>query len=289
MASNVVPVVPVGGNTITPTMNPAIKWVFTFNNYNDKDYKTIKKLCSVYCRMAVIGKEVGEQGTPHLQGYIEFKTKARPKSKFKFTDKIHWEKAKGSKEDNYVYCTKDGDFWTLNMNWELPYDISLSLLPWQNYIVNRMDTAINDRTIYWVWDKEGCKGKTLLAKWLFLKRENVVVLSGKAADMKHGIVDYKKNTGCLPRIVIINIPRSTLDYVSYTGIEEIKDMFFYSGKYEGGMICGKNPHVLIFANEEPQYDKMSADRWKVYNVNELDGIDIQLTNSEMGNEYYNQY
>eukprot|EP00918_Siedleckia_nematoides_P018882 GHVU01040327.1.p1 GENE.GHVU01040327.1~~GHVU01040327.1.p1 ORF type:complete len:286 (+),score=13.93 GHVU01040327.1:371-1228(+) len=282
MASNVVPVVPAGGNTKPPTVNPAIKWVFTFNNYTDQNYKTIKKLCSVFCRTAVIGKEVGEQGTPHLQGYIEFKTKARPKSKFKFTDKIHWEKAQGSKEDNYIYCTKDGDFWTLNM--DAPYDLSLNLYPWQNYIVNRLSSSyLDDRTIYWVWDKEGCKGKTLLAKWLYLKMNKVVVLSGKAGDMKHGICEYQKNTGCLPKIIIINIPRSTLDYVSYTGIEEIKDMFFFSGKYEGGMICGRSPHVLIFANEEPQYDKMSADRWKVYNVEELTGIDIKLTN--MGMDY----
>jgi len=286
MASNVVPVVLTGGNTKPPTVNPAIKWVFTLNNYTDNDYKSIKKLCSEYCRCAVIGKEVGEQGTPHLQGYIEFKTKARPKSKFKFTNKIHWEKGhrKSTRDQNYAYCTKDGDFWTLNM--ESPYDISMTLLPWQNAIVNKMDSIIDDRRIYWVWDKEGCKGKTLLAKWLFLKREHVVVLSGKAADMKHGIVEYKKNTGCLPRIVIINIPRSTIDYVSYTGIEEIKDMFFFSGKYEGGMICGKNPHVLIFANEEPQYDKMSADRWKVYNVDELTNHNTILT--QLGCDLYKQ-
>ena len=38
-------------------------------------------------------------------------------------------------------------------------------------------------------------------------------------------------------------------------------MFFFSGKYEGGMVCGPNPHVLIFANDEPDTHKMSADRW----------------------------
>lgn len=281
MTSTVVPCVPAGGNTKPPAVNPAIRWCFTFNNYIDSEYETIKKVCSVLCRTAVIGKEVGESGTRHLQGYIEFKTKARPKSKFKFTNKIHWEKAHGSKDDNYKYCTKDGNYWLHNM--EAPYDLSLNLYPWQNYIVNCMDNPIDDRRIYWIWDKEGCKGKTLLAKWLYLKRNRVVVLSGKAADMKHGITEYQKSSGCLPKIIIINIPRSTLDYVSYTGIEEIKDMFFFSGKYEGGMVCGRNPHVLIFANEEPHYDKMSSDRWKVMNVEEMNGIDIKLTN--LTNDY----
>lgn len=277
MTDIVVPCVPVGGNTITPTVNPAVKWCFTLNNYTDLEYVTIKKLCSILCRLAIIGKEVGEGGTPHLQGYIEFKTKARPKSKFKFTDKIHWEKAKGTMKENYDYCSKDGDFWTLNM--DAPYDLSLNLYPWQNYLVNVMNRKPDDRKIHWVWDNDGCKGKTILAKWLFLKMAKVVVLSGKACDMKHGIVEYKKLHGVLPRIIIINIPRSNLDYVSYTGIEEIKDMFFYSGKYEGGMICGANPHVLCFANSPPEYEKMSSDRWDVRNVDDMNTIDIHLSNT----------
>lgn len=276
MTDKVVPCVPAEGNTKPSTVNPAIKWCFTFNNYTELEYQTMKKYCSVLCRCAVIGKEVGEGGTPHLQGYIEFKTKARPLSKFKFTKSIHWEKAHGSKMDNFKYCTKeDKDYWVHNI--DCPFDIDIELYPWQNYIVNCMDKKPDDRKIHWIWDEEGCKGKTMLAKWLYLKKINVVVLSGKACDMKHGIVEYEKSNGCLPKIVIINIPRSQLDYVSYTGIEEIKDMFFFSGKYEGGMICGANPHVLIFANSPPDYDKMSSDRWEVKNVDQMNTIDIHLT------------
>lgn len=33
------------------------------------------------------------------------------------------------------------------------------------------------------------------------------------------------------------------------------------------MVCGPNPHILVFANEEPPYNKLSADRLKVYNLN----------------------
>jgi len=84
--------------------------------------------------------------------------------------------------------------------------------------------------------------------------------------MKNGIVTYNDTNKCLPKIVLINVPRSSLDFVSYTGLEEIKDMFFYSGKYEGGMVCGASPHVIIFANEEPDYNKMSSDRFKVRRI-----------------------
>ena len=272
--SIVVPNVPVGGNTKTPTVNPAIRWCFTLNNYTENEYDTIRSICSSICKRAVIGKEVGEQGTPHLQGYIEFKTKARPKSKFKFTNKIHWEKAIGSWVENYEYCTKDKDFW--GIGWKPVYTISLNLYKWQKYLEKIIDNEPDDRTIYWIWDKDGNKGKTTFAKWLFINKERVIVLSGKGADMKNGIVEYKKKNKALPRTVIINVPRSTLDYVSYTGLEEVKDMFFYSGKYEGGMVCGDNPHVIIFANEEPHYEKMSSDRWKVHNIDDMDGIEYLL-------------
>ena len=85
------------------------------------------------------------------------------------------------------------------------------------------------------------------------------MLSGKAGDMKNGIVQY----GNIPKVVLINMPRSSGGFISYSGIEQIKDMFFFSGKYEGGMICGKCPHVVIFANEPPDEGMMSMDRWVI--------------------------
>lgn len=69
-----------------------------------------------------------------------------------------------------------------------------------------------------------------------------------------------------PKTILMNIPRSKTGFVSYTGIEEIKDMFFYSGKYEGGQVCGPQPHVIVMANAEPEFEKMSDDRWDVINI-----------------------
>jgi hypothetical protein len=103
--------------------------------------------------------------------------------------------------------------------------------------------------------------------------------------MKNGIVQYAEKSGYLPSLVIIDIPRSRHEWVSYTGVEEVKDMFFYSGKYEGGMVNGPSPHVLVMSNSKPDVSKMSIDRWKLWRIVgstiglcESDLIDDQASN-----------
>ncbi len=262
----VVPIVPEGGNTKTPSstkINPAKRWCFTLNNYNEDEYCSICSTIKALCSKGIIGREIGESGTPHLQGYIEFKSKARPKSKFS-VQKIHWEKCKGSREENIAYCSKsDKDAWTHGL--EKPYTVEIpELYDWEKYVINILEDEPDDRSINWLWEEEGCAGKTTFCKYVFMHYERVVVLSGKASDMKNCILEYYNTNAYLPRVVLIDIPRSTnTDFLSYQGIEEIKNMFFYSGKYEGGMVCGRPPHMFVFANEAPNTMKCSQDRWKI--------------------------
>lgn len=258
------------GNTGTKSQpGSAIKWCFTYNNYSNDDYLKLINNLEPIVLAYVIGKEVGENGTPHLQGYCKFKKRFRLTALKKINEKIHWEKCKGSEEQNITYCTKDGDYVVKGLKIREKVEIlkDKDLYVWQKKIVELLNKKPDNRTINWYWEPDGCTGKTTFCKYIYMKFENVVMLSGKGADMKNGIVEYDKKNGILPKIVIINIPRSTHEFVSYSGIEEVKDMFFYSGKYEGGMICGNPPHVIVFANEEPDYDKMSNDRWNVVNLN----------------------
>ncbi|AXH74034.1 MAG: putative viral replication protein [Circoviridae sp.] len=269
MSPKSVPAVPAcsgGGNTITPPplskISPAKRWCFTLNNYSDMQFCSICSTIESKCSIGIIGKEIGESGTPHLQGYLEFKSKTRPFSHFK-DNKIHWEKSKGSRQDNLDYCSKDGDVWRHGI--DAPYELSIAkFYPWQKDVLDTIQKEANDRTINWIWESNGCAGKTTFCKYIFMNYDKVVVLSGKASDMKNCIIDYKNTNNCLPKIVLIDIPRSTnCDFLSYQGIEEIKNMFFYSGKYEGGMVCGKPPHMFVFANEEPNRAKCSEDRWNI--------------------------
>lgn len=46
-------------------------WCFTLNNYTDEEIEVFKKAARD-CSYAIIGKEVGESRTPHLQGFFNF-------------------------------------------------------------------------------------------------------------------------------------------------------------------------------------------------------------------------
>lgn len=112
-------------------------------------------------------------------------------------------------------------------------------------------------------------GKSTFAKWLFHNIPNTIVTGGKANDMKNGVQTYVQNQNVFPKVVIVDIPRVQHGHFSIAGIEEIKNMFFFSGKYEGGMVSGPPPHVVCFANCEPPWECMSTDRWQVMNLQDL--------------------
>ncbi|AXQ66573.1 MAG: putative viral replication protein [Circoviridae sp.] len=82
-------------------------WVFTLNNYTAVDESEILK-CNY--KSLGYGKEVGESGTPHLQGWIAFHNPQRLSALKKIHARAHWEPMKGTLEDSREYCKKDGDY-----------------------------------------------------------------------------------------------------------------------------------------------------------------------------------
>lgn len=80
-------------------------WCFTLNNPLPSEF-----IDEQWTDYQVIGKEVGAEGTFHLQGYVIFKKPYYLTGVKKLLGRAHWEIAKGTPEQNRVYCTKDGDF-----------------------------------------------------------------------------------------------------------------------------------------------------------------------------------
>lgn len=81
------------------------KFCFTLNNYTPEEYQSLVA-CSNKCKFLVIGKEIGANGTPHLQGYANLVKQSRFSAIKKFMPRAHIEKANGSDHDNLNYCTK---------------------------------------------------------------------------------------------------------------------------------------------------------------------------------------
>lgn len=93
-------------------MSIAKNWCFTINNYNDE---SIVRLRSAFeesrALYLVYGKERGERGTPHLQGYVQLGSKQRLSFlRRTYSDQAHWEVSRGTPEEAANYCKKDGDF-----------------------------------------------------------------------------------------------------------------------------------------------------------------------------------
>jgi len=83
-------------------------WCFTVNNPTDEDYADIERLKEA-AEYIIYGKEVGEQGTPHLQGYSHFTNPRTLQGVKRFLKRAHLEARRGTVAQAVEYCTKDGD------------------------------------------------------------------------------------------------------------------------------------------------------------------------------------
>lgn len=258
------------GNTKT-VRNRCRAWCFTLNNWTDAELSQCIDTFTVLRGKWIIGDEVGENGTPHLQGYVFFPNQIEFSSLKKVNDRIHWEKAKGTKEQNIKYCSKEkviSRSIPLSMNERLlsGYE-NVEWRDWQTNIINLVEGPIDPRAIHWFWEPDGNVGKSFLTKYLVIKYK-CILGDGKKADIFNQIKTWlETHEDESPKCIVIDIPRSNLEYVCWTAIEKIKDGCFYSGKYEGGMCVYEIPHVVVFANAEPPRAQLSLDRWDIKRIN----------------------
>ncbi|WP_445720966.1 hypothetical protein, partial [Flavobacterium sp.] len=174
------------------------------------------------------------------------------------------EKAKGSREENVRYCSKEDDYVSNcpELSMLKPYE-NVIWKEWQRKILDIIEEPANNRKINWVVDEEGNSGKSFLTKYIYLKnRDTTIITNGKANDSFNQILGHIGQDKTI-KVCIVDIPRCMEKYVSYQAIEKIKDGLFYSGKYEGGICCFEPPHIIVFSNTEPDYDQMSMDRWNI--------------------------
>lgn len=291
-------------------MSLAKHWCFTLNNYSQDDELRLQALGPPVVH-AVIGREVGESGTPHLQGYLCLSERKR----MAFVKRLiggnpHVEVARNV-QASITYCEKDGDFFVVGAPAEqntgqrtdleafkedvkqgnhdiksireihsevyakytrfcLEYiqdNMPQKALPahplreWQQELNGRLNLIADDRTIEFVVDTTGNSGKTWFAHYYSQLHERVQVLQpGKKADMAYALDPTI-------RVLFIDAPRSKQgEFIQYDFLEDVKNGYVFSSKYESRVKQLERCHVVVLMNELPDMSKLSEDRYKITNL-----------------------
>jgi hypothetical protein len=217
--------------------------------------------------------------------------------------RAHIEAARGSDEDSKKYCSKDGIYLETGEckapgnKWldifeaaktDLPNALSIDpeisirhynqlkaihldhnkpkmqcnlkdLREWQDEAWKKLMNQ-SDRQILFVVDEEGGKGKSALAKHILTTTKSWACQGGKIGDLMHSydtMVDY----------VVFDMARcNNPDYFPWNFMENLKNGWFTSTKYNGGMKIFNPPKIVVFMNEMPPRNKLSSDRYEIYKI-----------------------
>lgn len=283
----------------------AKNYCFTLNNYTDEDVQRLVDLAPSVGYI-VFGKEIGDSGTPHLQGFVQFATRLRfDPAKAKISGRCHLERARNVQQAR-DYCIKDGDFTefgTLSTSGSrndleefkaavkggmlsseelrenhskvfasyprfcVEYiqdntpDPEIQVYPlrtWQEELSQLLNREPDDRKINFVVDIVGNTGKTWFAHYYKKIHLNVqILLPGKKADLAYCI-----NTSS--RVIFLDAPRcKQTDFIFYDFLEELKNGYIFSGKYESRFKSLRKMHVVVLMNEHPDMEKLSIDRYNI--------------------------
>ena len=265
-------------------------WCLTINNYSNELYKDMMEEFPIDSEtQAVLGKEIGEQGTKHLQCCIKYKSQRTFNSMKNKYPTAHIEICKNW-DASVIYCKKEGSFYTnivpvktmltIQENYMRETFDDVKWYPWQQNILDILKTKPNRRTIHWFWESEGNKGKSFLSEFLFLS-EKALIINGKTNDIFNAVKTYIDVNKEYPSIIIGDIPRDNREYITYGTLEKLKDGVFNSGKYEGGQIWLPPLHLICLANFEPSQTKISKDRWNIIENTECSEIPSKIYSTDL--------
>lgn len=163
-------------------------YVFTLNNYTKEEVRLLKESIELNKYLFICwGKEVGESGTPHLQGYVENKN-ARTIQALKKDPgfgRAHFEERKGTKLEAATYALKEGLGKILH---ELNVENAKAAAEENDTEFKMPEKPNEDITLLWARDHENHK------TWLYqLKRPDYKGPCVFAGNWEHGLRPGTRN------------------------------------------------------------------------------------------------
>lgn len=201
--------------------------------------------------------------------FVEIGTRPEPKGSrndldaFKAAVQGGCHDMKKLREDFSEVVAKYPKFTTDYLQDHLPTKIveCFPLRPWQASLYDSLKRPPDNRTIQFIVDPKGNAGKSWFGHYYCFMHSNAqVLLPGKKADMSYALDP-------LIRVLFVDAPRSKQgEFIQYDFLEDIKNGFVFSSKYESRVKTLRPCHVVVFMNEPPDMNKLSADRYNIITV-----------------------
>lgn len=233
---------------------------FTLNNYTEEEYESV---INWECQYLIVGKEVGENGTPHLQGYVEWNNSKRFSVLKNLNPRIHWENRKGTANQASDYCKKSdekafikGTISKQGKRSDLTEccDAIKARVPIREIAINYPETFVRyyrgfDRLDYEVSDH---RTEAPYVEWRY----------GKAGVGKtHGAIEKHKDSYYMKdnskwwdgyryeeAIIIGDFSPSVWDF---KGFLELLDKWKYQGEIKGGYVKINSPYIYVCCEFSP--------------------------------------
>jgi len=242
-------------------MNRGRDWCYTLNNYTDVEVDGLKM---IECKYHVMGWEVGENGTKHIQGYIEFVNALGFDSVKSKLFRAHIEKRQGTRSQAAEYCKKDKLFVEIGVftqqgertdiktimdkikskefviddhpNEYARYHVMIDKL-----IMRSFTPRSNPPEVFWFYGDSGA-GKTRTAIELYGTNNVYMKDSSKWWD------GYQQQ-----HCIVIDdfMPKDCEE--QYRDMLRLLDRYPYQGQVKGGYIHINSPVIVITCEYEPQY------------------------------------
>lgn len=210
----------------------------------------------------VYGREKGKDGYEHYQLRIEWLDKDDPDAFKIWKDWFYSGHLELARTDSWDYEKKAGRYFCWNDNIDKIKQRYGPLTPIQQEVLNILDST-NDRQIVLFLTAGGGYGKSWLCGSLWERR-----LACYCPPYLNGvkeIVQYVASGYDEEPYIVIDLPRAMKwDNSLYAGIEAIKDGLVAESRYHAQTRNIRGVKVLVMSNTRPQLDKLSKDRWVIY-------------------------